>query len=266
RRLTTHGGRRGDGSARAMTRPWRPPELARLGGVASRVTLHADDTEPLQETETVWQPSHRIIGSEYAGENLFSRIAGDEELEALRELADLTSGAGGRHAGDIFLLPPGERIYGPGTALIMAAFAWPSRDTRFSRARGAYYAAREERTAIAETVYHRERFLRAAGSGPVVMEMTLLHADLRATLVDIRRGRPSPPGVYHDSDYTAGQELGELVRHLRGDGIRYDSVRASGGECAAIFRPRVLARCRPVRTLEYHWDGARIAEVRAGAG
>jgi hypothetical protein len=65
----------------------------------------------------------------------------------------------------------------------------------------------------------------------------------------------------------SGDLLGRFVK-LRGDGIVYDSVRhhdSAGnplGECAAVLRPPVLRHAQVTRTVHYHWDGARIAEIR----
>lgn len=243
--------------------PWRPPAFARHGELMYAVVTVGGATAPLQAAETEWTPCHRIISSEYAGENLFDRLGGAEDLEAFLELADLTNPGERAKAGAIDLVPLEDRVYGPGSGLIMAAFAWPTRDGRFSTARdGAYYAAALERTAVAETVYHREHRLLAARSPPVVMRMTLVHADLRGTLVDVRTGCPRPTGVDDATNYQVGQDLGALVRQLRGDGMRYNSVRDAGGECAAVFRPPVLSACHVERELEYHWDGAHIAQVR----
>ncbi len=41
----------------------------------------------------------------------------------------------------------------------------------------------------------------------------------------------------------------------------HDSVRNKGGECAAIFRPPVLSRCRPERHLIFEWNGKEIEKV-----
>jgi hypothetical protein len=70
------------------------------------------------------------------------------------------------------------------------------------------------------------------------------------------------------SDYSAGQTFGGLIRKLGGDGIVYDNVRhrdSAGnplGECAAVFRPPVLRHAQVTRMVEYHWDGGRIVEIR----
>jgi hypothetical protein len=238
--------------------PWHPQALGTIGGAEIALLLGG---VTLQESRVSWNPCNRIIASEYAGENLFDRITDDsDEDESLREIADLTNPHVQSQLGHIELVKPEDRIYGPGTGLIMAAFAWPGKPSRFSDgSRGTYYAADSEETAVAETRYHDDLFL--AGSAPVVLEKTLLHAVLAATLVDTRLGGPSPPDVYHPTLYQAGQAFGGLVRRLDGHGIVYSSVRRPNGECVAIFRPTALQGAQAVRTLAYEWDGNHVSRV-----
>ena len=246
-------------------RPWQPPGLRQLAALG--VLLDTRDG-PLEEDRVTWSPSHRVIASEYVGVNLFDRLTSelawprvDDEARALREIADLTNSHVLHEAGRIEMVRPEDRVYGPGSSLIMASFAFPGRPSRFSdgSSGGTYYAARHLETAIAETRYHEARALR--GSGPCVTEKTVIHAELDGTLVDIRAGRARPAGVYDPDDYRAGQMFGALVRELGGYGIVYDSVRHSTGECAGIFRPSVLRGARAVQTLSYHWDGTRVTRV-----
>ena len=248
-----------------IPRPWQPPGLRQLATLG--VLLDTRDG-PLVEDRVVWSPAHRVIASEYAGENLFDRLTSgvgyarlDDEVRALREIADLTNAHALHEAGRIEMVRPEDRIYGPGSGLIMASFAFPGRPSRFSdgSSGGTFYAALTLDTAVAETRFHEERALR--GSGPCVTEKTVIHADLDGVLVDIRAGRARPPGVYDPDDYRAGQLFGGLVRQLGGHGIVYDSVRHAQGECVGIFRPPVLGNARAVRTLSYHWDGRRVAAV-----
>ncbi len=213
-----------------------------------------------------WQPSYRVIASEYAGENLFDRFPNADEFEDYRAIADLTSPHALHEMGAIALVADEDRIWGPGSGLIMAAFAWPGRPSRFSDGtRGTYYAASTEETAISETRYHDTRML--AGSGPVVLEKTMIEAELTGTLVDVRTGCPAPRGLDHLTDYSAGQSFGRVVRSCRGDGIVYHSVRhrndsgAPLGDCAAVLRPPVLRNAVASRNIEYHWDGQQIVTV-----
>ena len=179
----------------------------------------------------------------------------------MQQIADLTNPYIQHEAGQIELVPIGDRIYGMGAGLIMAAFAFPGGPSRFCDGlTGTYYAASDLETAIAETRYHAELIM--AGTEPCVTEKSVIHAGLGATLVDVRDGLPCPPDVYHPTDYTAGQEFGAMVRHLEGYGIVYNSVRRPEGDCAAIFRPPALSGAQVIRTLLYTWDGHHIANVR----
>ncbi len=249
-----------------MSRTWQPPSLAQFSHVGGTFDV---DGRPLVEEDVRWTPCHRIIASEYAGENLFDRIASEadylkaqQEAETLREIADLTNRYVQTEAGRLDLIRPEDRIYGDGAPLIMAAFAYPGGSSRFSDGSvGTYYATKDAETAIAETRYHDEIAL--VGSGPCVIEKTEVQAILDGTLVDLRPGNPFPKDMYNPFSYGVGQAFGAFVRSLGGYGVVYSSVRNPvAGECAAIFRPPVLSNAVAVRTLQYHWDGARIVDVR----
>jgi len=66
-------------------------------------------------------------------------------------------------AGDIRLVPLADRVSGEGASWIMAPFTHPPKDGRggrFNRDFGVWYCAAEEAVAIAESAFHRQRFLR----------------------------------------------------------------------------------------------------------
>jgi hypothetical protein len=223
----------------------------------------------LQAAHVVWRPSYRVISSEYAGENLFDRLQTQadyatalQELADLRAIADLTNAAVRHAAGEIDLVRPEDRVFGPGAGLIMAAFAYPRGGSRFcdGQTGGAYYAAAALETAVRETLYHTEQLLR--GTEPCTLEKTVIEAALDAELVDVRDGRPCPPGVYDPDAYSAGQAFAGMVRRLGGFGIVYESVRHPGGICAAVLRPPALSHAVAAETLHYHWDGSSVTSVR----
>jgi hypothetical protein len=93
------------------------------------------------------------------------------------------------------------------------------------------------------------------------LDMRVLLADLRQHLHDIRGQQQNLPDVYAPQDYSATQALGKRLRTQNSWGIVYDSVRHTGGECAAVFRPPALHNCRQERHLCYVWDGTRIRAV-----
>ena len=124
-----------------------------------------------------------------------------------------------------------------------------------------FYAANGLDTAIADTTYHRERFMRATNQDRMDLDMRVYVVDLTAELHDLRGRRDEFPLVYHKENYAAGRHLAVTLRNDNSNGIAHDCVRRPEGACVAIFRPRVLSNCRQERHLCYVWDGARIAAV-----
>ena len=91
--------------------------------------------------------------------------------------------------------------------------------------------------------------------------MRVYAVDLEASLHDIRGQREALSALYHPSSYAVSQETARTLRDAGSDGIVYESVRDPGGECAAVFRPRLLSNCRQERHLCYVWDGSEIRTV-----
>lgn len=206
-----------------------------------------------------WKPCWRIISSRFPPIQLFERVTDPDDLEAIFELEALTNPRLRDEVGDIRVVPPQDRISGPGTSIIMAAFTHLNPDgSRFSDGTyGVFYAANDLDTAIAETKYHRERFMRTTAQANMELDMRVYLIDLDGKLHDLRGQKT----IYHDDNYAAGQHLARTLRKGGSNGIAYDSVRRDGGECAAVFRPRLLSNCRQERHLCYVWDGQKIASV-----
>ena len=210
-----------------------------------------------------WPSCFRIIPSRFPPVELFERVAAPEDLEAVFAIEALTNARIRDEVGDLQLVAPEDRVTGSGAGYLMAAFTHISPvGGRFTDGTyGAYYAARDLPTAVDETVYHRERFLRATNENPIELDMRVLRARLRADLHDLRGLAAEAPELYDPDDYSASQPVGRRLRAMRSWGIAYNSVRRIGGQCAAIFRPRALSRCQQTQHLAYVWDGSRIATV-----
>lgn len=208
-----------------------------------------------------WTPCWRIIPSRFPPIQLFERVTDPADLEAVLAVESLTNDRLRDEVGNLQLVPSAERISGPGSSHIMAAFTHVNPEgSRFSDGQyGVYYAANTLDTAISETIHHREQFLRATSQQPQELDMRVLVADLESTLHDIRGMQHELPDVYHQHEYAHAQVLGRSLRDEGSWGIIYDSVRHAGGECVGIFRPRALSQCRQERHLCYVWDGARIS-------
>jgi hypothetical protein len=77
----------------------------------------------------------------------------------------------------------------------------------------------------------------------------------------LRGQRARLPDIYAPSSYTASQKLGRELRDAGSNGIAFESVRRHGGECVAVFRPRLVQNVRQSVHLRYAWDGNSIANV-----
>ena len=210
-----------------------------------------------------WTPCWRIIPSRFPPIQLFERVTEPADLEAILELESLTNPRLRDEVGDIRLVPPEDRVGGPGASIVMAAFTHPNPDgSRFSDGSyGVFYAANEFDTAIAESKHHRERFMRATSQPRMELDMRVYVVDLDGDVHDLRGRKPDSPLVYHDDNYAGGQHLAQTLRKDGSNGIAYDSLRRDGGQCVAVFRPPLLSNGRQERHLCYLWDGQRIATV-----
>lgn len=205
---------------------------------------------------------YRMVPSVFPPVSLFDRVAEAGDLEAAYAIEALTNDRLRQEIGDISLVPLQDRVVGPGTTPIMAAFTHLNPDGgRFTDSTyNAYYAGLELDSAIAETKYHREEFLRATVPGRATyVDMRVYLARLNGRLHDIRVG--APPEIYDPRDYSAGQAFGRILRSNGSNGIIFNSVRNTQGTCVAVFRPRLISNCRQERHLTYQWDGERISQI-----
>ena len=210
-----------------------------------------------------WRPCYRIVPSRFPPIGLFERVADAADLEAVYQIEAMTNDRLREQAGELALVAPEDRVSGPGTTPVMAAFTHlnPEGDRFTDGSYGVFYAGRTLATAIAETTYHRSRFLRATDEAEQELDMRVYAVDLAAELHDVRGLREERPELYEPDRYGASQRFAAELREAGSDGIVYQSVRHEGGECAAVFRPRLLSNCRQERHLCYVWDGQAIATV-----
>lgn len=237
----------------------RAPKPPRLPGATAEPLPFA---EP-RRARIDWRPCWRIVPSRFPPISIFERVADPADLDAVIAIESLTNERLRDEVGDLALVPPADRISGPGSSAVMAAFTHPNPlGSRFSDGSfGIYYAARDIDTAIAETRYHRERFMQATRQPRMELDMRVYVADLAGRLHDLRNRGVDYPGLYDPDDYAAGRRIGLALRRAGTDGIVYDSVRRPRGQCASVFRPRLLSNCRQERHLCYVWTGTRIETV-----
>ena len=210
-----------------------------------------------------WRPAYRIIPTRFPSIYLFDRVANAEDFDALYALEALTNDRVREEQGQIELVPPDQRIYGPGTGPIMAAFTHLNPDgSRFSNgAYGMFYAASAKETAIAETQYHHGRFLSATSERAMRLEMRLYEVRVNADLHDLRASGVVPDAVYAPDSWTISQAFGAALRATGSFGVGYRSVRSPGGECVGLFKPTGASGCVHAKHLLYEWDGTTFVAV-----
>lgn len=210
-----------------------------------------------------WHPCYRIVASRFPPISLFENVADPADLEAVYRIEAMTNDRLREETGALSLVPAEDRVSGPGTSPIMAAFTHlnPVGDRFTDGSFGVFYAALSIETAVAETRHHRIQFLLATDEPAQELDMRVYAVDLNADMHDIRSMRQSHPGYYHPTSYAMSQELAVELRGSGSDGIVYQSVRHDAGECAAVFKPRLLSNCRQERHLCYVWDGQAISTI-----
>jgi hypothetical protein len=207
-----------------------------------------------------WAPSYRLVPSRFPPVGLFDRVARPEDLEYVLAAEQLTNDRLRNEAGELALVAPEERVSGPGTTPIMAAFTHLNPEgSRFSDGSyGVYYAAREMATAAAECAYHRERFLARTAEAAGEIDTRSYLADIRADLLELRRYGTRKPDLMNPDSYAASQAYAKAQRAKGVGGIVYDSVRREGGQCVAVFRPTLVAPCKQGPHICFIWDGKAI--------
>ena len=211
-------------------------------------------------TKTVGQQQFRIIPSVYPSINFFEDLVDPAEMETLWQIESLTNERLRQEAGDIFLVAAEDRVSGPGSSVVMAAFTHLSKATRFSDGQyGIYYAGFSRETTIRETVYHRESFLNATDEDAAEITMRLYQGEIVKPLHDIRDKAFTD---LHDPDsYSESQLFAKKLRDKHSWGLIYNSVRHDGGTCIAAFRPPAISIPKQISHLKYIWNGKRITEV-----
>ena len=227
---------------------------------------------PLRRVQ--WRPGFRIVPTRFPTVYLFDRVADPDDFEALYALEALTNDRIRDETGQIELVATADRIFGPGSGPIMAAFTHVNpMGSRFSDGRyGMFYAARGRETAIAETRYHHGRFLAATAEPPMHLPMRLYQVDIDARLHDLRRlgtdpaARQLDAAIHDPDDYGTARAIGARLHAAGSMGVVYRSVRDTEGQCAGLFKPRGASACRHAAHLLYAWDGKAISGVFTAAG
>jgi RES domain-containing protein len=218
--------------------------------------------------------THRLIATRWPMVGVFDTVATPDDAREALVLESWTNDRVTAELDRLTRLPDDEWVIGrPGATLAMAAFCYPAPGGgRFNTGRlGAWYAAREIETAIAETVYHHTRRLALSGLGyHATIQMRELRAEMDARLHDVRGRRKARPDLYDPESYARSQPFGERLRAAGSNGILFDSVRRAGGRNLVVFRPKLLLPLYEGERYDYRWTGGPAPAVvrleSAGSG
>lgn len=225
------------------------------------MTSIAIDTLAIRRVQ--WPSACRIVPTRHPSVYLYDRVADAADFEALYALEAMSNDRLRDEVGAVHLVAAEDRVFGPGSGPIMAAFTHLNPlGSRFSDGRyGVFYAARDRATATAETAYHHARFLAATAEGPMHLPMRLYHVSIDARLHDLRPEGAVPPAVFDGQQYAEAQALGDALHSAGSAGVVYRSVRRRGGHCVGLFKPRGARACTHAAVLLYAWDGQRFADI-----
>lgn len=210
-----------------------------------------------------WSQACRIVPTRYPSISLFDRVASSDDFDALYALEAMTNERLRQEVGQVERVPAQERLFGPGSSPIMAAFTHVNtQGSRFSDGSyGVFYAARDRATATAETRHHHGAFLAATQQPAMHLPMRLYHVQVDARLHDLRPVGAVSEAVYSPADYTAARTLGRRLRAEGSHGVAYRSVRRPGGHCVGLFRPRGASACLHAAYLLYAWNGHEFTDI-----
>ena len=209
----------------------------------------------------------RLVSTARLRDPVLAELAdGDDELSDLAEIEGATSHrlvAESRGADGV---TAGELLHGVAHArFINASFAYarPGQPNRFNGAdRGAWYAALDVETCIAEVGHHLTRALADAGDFNAVVDYAEMHASMAGEFVDVR-GAPDHPSLNPDAStgYPAGNSLAASARGAGLNGIIYPSVRHAGGTCVVALWPHAVQSVAQGDVWRLTWSGRPVPAV-----
>jgi RES domain-containing protein len=210
----------------------------------------------------------RLVSTARLRKPVLADLVGEEDLDTLAEIEGATSDRLLRQRRGGSGISPMEFVFGvPGHSFINAAFAYarPRGLNRFNGpGRGAWYAAFEVETAIAEVSFHMLRELDNIGVYETTVDYAELFASFAGDFLDLRNlSDPQPECLNPDIEigYPHGNAVAEAARTKGVNGIIYPSVRRKGGTCLVALIPHAVQSVAQGRVIRLVWKGARTPEV-----
>jgi hypothetical protein len=209
---------------------------------------------------------HRLIPSRYseAGTVLADIADGEEMLEDIILLDGATNDRIQGEQQGLIGISTYELVYGiPNAHIVNAAFTHTNEaGSRFNdHTRGAWYAAEELETSLAEVTYHKARRLAEIvapglpGDRPDEEVSTFDDwlADFRSQFHALEPAEDFPECLQPEpvpQCYAASQQMARRLLQTQSNGLVYHSVRRKGFRCIVCFRPALVYNPRRGKRLE----------------
>lgn len=204
----------------------------------------------------------RLISTAYYKPPVLKALVDDDqELQLLEEIEGLTNRRLIAERSGVGSLDARETVFRAwGRTYINAAFAYtrPEGNRFNSGDRGAWYAAFDEATALAEVGFHRTRELANINRFEDEAVYQALLAGFIGDFHDLRKITPKPACLGPDPAiaYPEGQALARTLRAENARGLIYPSVRRKRGICLVAFEPHVVQNVRPAARWKLVWNGS----------
>jgi len=191
---------------------------------------------------------------------LAALVDGEDELADLAEIEAATSARMIAQDRGISGLRANELVYDvPHAHFINASFAYarPQQPNRFNGPnRGAWYAALDVATCLAEVGFHLTNMLADAGDYTATVEYAEMFSSMAGDFLDLRQAPAHPAlGAEIATAYPVGNALADQARATGLNGIIYPSVRHAGGTCIAALRPAAVQSVRQGAVYRMVWRG-----------
>lgn len=209
---------------------------------------------PRQAVLPAWRKAYRLINSSYPPLGVYEDTLDPNDLDMAFAIEAMTNERLREEAGMLQRVAPSDRVSGPGSTPVMAAFTHIGKGSRFSDGTyGVYYCASSIDAAIAETKFHQERFLAATREENVEITMRAYVNKVVKPVIDVR----DMPELHQPdlTTYTVSQAFAREHRDGKTWGLLYRSVRLDSHECVAAFRPQAVSLPVQGPHFRYVWNG-----------
>lgn len=205
--------------------------------------------------------THRLIASKHDRPALADLFDDDDEAAAVFDLDGATNDRLIAEAGRIIGISIDELVSGvPYASIVNAAFTHPHPyGGRFNTSeRGAWYAAFELETALAEVIFHHTAWLREIDRWHDAVTKDEWCADFTGEFHDLREPGEHAGALDPDpaTGYPLGQALAAALIEAGSLGSIYPAVRNPGGTNIACFRPALVQNVQRGKTVALTWNGS----------